>query len=190
MWRKWLPILRSSLRFNYSTAKILEWKLNFLREENRSNRRKNLGVRLRSTNLSPRVEPRTPSPRGHRGGRRDWWPLCRPDSTNWSSMQEKEWSIKRKGYTKRTNKAQIIIIMQRLHRLWTCNEKRAGQHLSHSSPLDTRREMEEKATQEHMASSCGKGTQDPSSHIEKRSEAGSEQTKVAYLCCCPTCQMA
>ena len=42
-------------------AQILVWKSNLQREENRSTRRKTLGVRLRSTNLSPRAEPRTRS---------------------------------------------------------------------------------------------------------------------------------
>ena len=60
--RKWLPILPSqSLIFNRWTTQILAWKPNLQREENRSSRRKILGVRLRSTNLGPHGEPGTRS---------------------------------------------------------------------------------------------------------------------------------
>ena len=62
--RNWLPILPSQRRtFNRSIAQILVWKPNLQREENRSTPRKTLalGVRLRSTNLSLRAEPRTRS---------------------------------------------------------------------------------------------------------------------------------
>ena len=77
MRRKWLSILASQrLMFNRSMAQILAWKSNLQREENRHTRRKTLRVRLRSINLSPRAD----SILGHRGGRRDWWPLRQPDS--------------------------------------------------------------------------------------------------------------
>ena len=39
----------------------------------------------------------------------------------------------------------------------TCDEKRARQHLPHSSSLDTRGEAETGATQEHLASNCRRG---------------------------------
>ena len=77
---KWLPILPSQrLMFNRLTAQILAWKSNLQREENRSTQRKTLGVRLRSTNLSPHAD----SIPGRRGGRHDWWPLRQPDSPTW-----------------------------------------------------------------------------------------------------------
>ena len=38
-----------------------------------------------------------------------------------------------------------------------CDENRARQHLPHSSSLDTRREAEMGATQEHLASNCKRG---------------------------------
>ena len=62
--------------FNRSTAQIMAWNSNLQREENRSTRRKTLGVRLRSTNLSPHADLIP----GRRGGRCDWWPLRQPDS--------------------------------------------------------------------------------------------------------------
>ena len=59
-----------------------------------------------------------------------------------------------------------------------------------SVTTDTRGEAEIRATQEHPASTCRRGTQDPPSHMGDRSEAGPEQTGVGYLCCCLTCQPA
>ena len=50
------------------------------REENRSTRRKTLGVRLRSTETQPTYDPRPELNPGHRGGRHGWWPLNHPDS--------------------------------------------------------------------------------------------------------------
>ena len=52
------------------------------REENRSTRRKTLGVRLRSTETQPTYDPRPELNLGHRGGRHGWWPLNHPDSMN------------------------------------------------------------------------------------------------------------
>ena len=49
------------------------------REENRSTRRKTLGVRLRSTETQPTYDPRPELNLGHRGGRHGWWPLNHPD---------------------------------------------------------------------------------------------------------------
>ena len=45
------------------------------REENRSTRRKTLGVRLRSTETQPTYDPRPEMNLGRRGGRHGWWPL-------------------------------------------------------------------------------------------------------------------
>ena len=44
--------------------------------------------------------------------------------------------------------------------------------------------------QEHLASNCGRGAQDPPSHLGDRSEADPKQTGVGCLCCCPTYQPA
>ena len=44
----------------------------------------------------------------------------------------------------------------------TCDEKRARQHPPHSPSVDTRREAET------MAWNCGRGAQDPPSHLEDR----------------------
>ena len=58
------------------------------------------------------------------------------------------------------------IIMQKVMEMdRTCDEKRARKHPPHSPSLDTRREAETMATQEHLASNCGKETQDPPSHL-------------------------
>ena len=40
-------------------------------------------------------------------------------------------------------------------------------------------------SQEHLATDCGKGAQDPTAHLGKHSEAGPEQTGVAILSCYP-----
>ena len=73
---------------------------------------------------------------------------------------------------------------------WTCDERKARQHLLYSSSLDARGEAETRVTQEHLASNCRRGVQDPPSHLGDHSEAGSEQTGVGYLCCCLSCQQA
>ena len=70
----------------------------------------------------------------------------------------------------------------------TLDERRARQHFPHSPSLETREDAGTRATQDHLALYCRRGTQDPSSHLEDRSEADSEQTGEGYLCCCPTWQ--
>ena len=72
----------------------------------------------------------------------------------------------------------------------TCHQQRAGQHHPQSPTLDTRRKTQVGTTQEHLASDCGRGAQDPKAHLENHSKAGPEQTGVAILCCCRTCLTA
>ena len=50
---------------------IIDWESILRREENRSTRRKTLGVRLRSTESQPTYDPRPELNLGHRGGRHD-----------------------------------------------------------------------------------------------------------------------
>ena len=60
------------------------------REKHRRTQRKPLGVRLRSTNHSPRTSPG--SNPGRSGGRRGWWQVHQPDSpirNNMISWKEK-----------------------------------------------------------------------------------------------------
>ena len=50
---------------------VIDWESILRSEENRSTRRKTLGVRLRSTETQPTYDPRPELNLGHRGGRRD-----------------------------------------------------------------------------------------------------------------------
>ena len=80
--------------------------------------------------------------------------------------------------------------MKAIVRDWTIDEKRAGRHTLHSTLLDTRGEVETRATKEHPVSNYKRGAQDPPSHLWDHSEAALEQTELGYLCCCLTCQQA
>ena len=50
---------------------VIDWESILKREENRSTRRKTLGVRLRSTETQPTYDPRPELNPGHRVGRHD-----------------------------------------------------------------------------------------------------------------------
>ena len=57
-----------------------------MREENRSTRRKTLGIRLRSTETHPTYDPGPGLDPGHRGGRRDYQPLNHPNTPYFNAM--------------------------------------------------------------------------------------------------------
>ena len=70
---------------------------------------------------------------------------------------------------------------------WTCDGRRARQHLPHSPSLDTSGETETRVTLEHLASNLRRGAQDPPSHLGAGTVQklhGPEQTRVGYLFCC------
>ena len=76
---------------------------------------------------------------------------------------------------------------------WTCYEKRTKgvrKHHIYCSTLDTRRKIEERTTQEHLASNRGRRAEDPWPLMGDYDKAGSEQTAVESLRCRPTCQEA
>ena len=70
----------------------------------------------------------------------------------------------------------------------TCDVKRFRQHPQHSPSLGTTGEAETRAAQEHLASNCRRGAEDPPSQQGNRSEAGPEQTGVGLtlVCVCHT----
>ena len=71
-----------------------------------------------------------------------------------------------------------------------CDAKRTGEHIKNSAPLDTRRKEEERSTQDDMATDNRERTEVPRPQLELGATASPEQTGVAILRCCPTCQQA